>query len=684
MLSVQKSTGSAYKTAGTAVLDSPAFLDALGAGFCLHSGGGALLVANTVARELIDLGLSVSAPDGAERCAAVDLSGAPLPAEEHPTAIALRTGEPVRGVVLGVHPGTPRARWVRIDAAVLAPEVTGTAGSVATLMVDVTIETERARESAVAAERAARLMEPVADVICRLDAAGRFVDVTRSSAQVLGYAPEDLFGRSLAGLVHVDGAGELARALTAARSSGRGHVVVRCRRSDGELRWMDVVAGRVQSAGSTTGELHAVLRDVHDQVLAENARRESDRRYRLLADNTGDVVCVHDPHGRFRYASPSALALLGYHPDDLADRPVGHLVHPEDAARVEAVLADLRAAIDDDDRSLTYRLQHRDGGWVWVETTWRPVLDDDGRLIEIHATSRDVSQRVAGDEALAAAEESFRVAFDAAGHPMARLTPDGRLQRVNDALCALIGRTCTELEGRSLRAVTHPDDVDPVAALQERLAVGGNELRRDQRLLRRDGSTVWVDLTLTAVPDAAGAVRHMVAHLVDTTAERVLTEQLRRLDLHDPLTAAGTVDLLRNRLATALADPRTPGVAVMRVDLDGFRRLNDARGHVAADRVLVMTVQRLRSAARDADLVARIGGDDFAVLCVGVDHGYVERLAQRVSRGLSGSVGGVGPVSASIGVATARPGDDVDDVLNRAEAALSVVKRSGGDGWAVD
>jgi diguanylate cyclase (GGDEF)-like protein/PAS domain S-box-containing protein len=304
--------------------------------------------------------------------------------------------------------------------------------------------------------------------------------------------------------------------------------------------------------------------------------------------------------------------------------------------------------------------------------------------------ARDVSERIVSDQEQAAAEESFRTArtartaFDSASHGMARLTPGGRLQRVNDVLCAMVGRSRVELEGSTLRLLTHPDDADPVAELQDRLTAGGTELRRDLRLLRRDGSTTWADLTLTAVRDVGPRVRHLIVQLVDTTAERVLAEQLRGPDLHDALTTAATADLLRERLDTALVDPRHPGVALMRVDLDGFRRLNDARGHDAADRVLVVTVQRLRAAAPENNLVARLGGDDFAMLCVGVDHARVARLAQKVSRALSGSLGGVGPVTASVGVATARPGDGTDDVLNRAEAALSVVKRSGGAGWAVD
>ncbi len=670
---------------------SSGVLDALGAGFAVHDASGEVLQANGVARELMQLGLG--AADAGPAC--VDVSGTPLPGADLPPLRVLRTGEPVRGFVVGLNPGTPQARWVRVDSAVVTPAGPGLTATVATLMIDVTAETERARDSAAAADRATRLMAPVADVICRLDATDRFVDVSRSACEVLGFAPEDLFGRRLAGMVHVEGAAALRQALTAARVSGSGQALVRLRRFDGELRWVDIAVRRVDpvaggaagpvapTPGPATGELHAVLRDVHDRVLAEQQRADSDRRYRLLADNIAELVCVHDAQRRFVYVSPSVRAMLGHRPEELVGRGMTELVHPDDVSAVEQATAPLAGGVE---TAASYRVRRAgDAGWAWVETSWRPILGAGGELVEIHASTRDVSERVAGDQALAAAEESFRLTFDAAPQGMARLAPDGRMQRVNAALAAMLGRPRCELEGQLLRAVTHPDDIDPAALLRERLAGGQDDgLRRDQRLLRADGSALWVDLTLTAVRDTAGGVRHVVARLVDTTAERVLGEQLRGLDAHDPLTAAGTGELLLSRLAEALSDPRTRPVAVVRVDLDGFRRLNDARGRVAGDRVLVVTVQRLRAAVRDSDVVARLGGDDFAVLCPGVDHDYVERLGQRLSKALTGTVAGAGHLSASIGIATARAGDTAADVMSRADAALSVVKRSGGAGWAVD
>jgi diguanylate cyclase (GGDEF)-like protein len=191
---------------------------------------------------------------------------------------------------------------------------------------------------------------------------------------------------------------------------------------------------------------------------------------------------------------------------------------------------------------------------------------------------------------------------------------------------------------------------------------------------------------LHATRDASGQVPYLEATLVDTTARRVLAEQLRGLPEHDHLTGAATAGLLRERLARALAGrDRATGVALLRIDLDGFHRVVELYGHLAGDRALVITAQRLRAIVRDQDLVARFGADDFAVLCQDVEPGAAERLGQRISRGLGAVVGGgIGRVAASVAVATARADDTPEDLLNRSEAVLRVVKTAGGGGWAVD
>jgi diguanylate cyclase (GGDEF)-like protein/PAS domain S-box-containing protein len=665
-------------------------LESLGVGYLVQYEDGTIVEANGPAREYLAMGLlpgPVRATGGPSlrmepRC--VDVTGVPLPTEAHPVHRVMRTGGSVRGVTLGIEPGTPRARWVRMDCGRITVAGTGR-DAVATVVTDVTAETELTRESAVAADRATRLMAPVRDVVCRLDARDRFLDVSDSCLRVLGTPAEDLFGRGAGGLVHAEGAEEFRSALTRARITGTGQAQLRMRRGDGELRWVDISVHRVDPVAGRPEpgtELHLLLRDVHDRVLAEQERAEVDHRYHVLAENTGELVCVLDPRSRFVYVSPSVEPMLGHRPGDLVGTAVDGLVHPEEAAEMRQVLESVGQGTP---RRLRHRWRTSGDDWIWVETGWRPVPGKDGAVQEIRLSSRGIADRLSDQEAVHVARESVRLTVAAAGHAMARTDPDGRILQVNDALVALVRRSVRELQGQMLRTLVPAQDPDPAAVLrgpgpgQER-----DELRREQRLLRGDGSVVWVDLKLSAVRNRTGAVRELLATIVDLTAQRVFGERLRGLDRHDPLTATGTPEVLRDRMTGYLADPRVTRLALVRADLDGFRRLNEVKGRRACDTALVVTADRLRQAVREADLVARIGADEFAVLCPGVDRRYVERLGQRINRALTGTVPGLGSVGASVGVATARPGDSAQDVLARAEAAMSVVRRSGGGGWAVD
>ena len=180
----------------------------------------------------------------------------------------------------------------------------------------------------------------------------------------------------------------------------------------------------------------------------------------------------------------------------------------------------------------------------------------------------------------------------------------------------------------------------------------------------------------------------------DVTERHRVQEELRRTALTDPLTGLGNRLLLVDRLRKAVAALGGPEglalrhVAVIAVDLDGLKRVNDTHGHATGDELLRETARRLRSVVRDRDLVARLGGDEFVLLCAGVDQAGAARLAERIVAEISTPYllpGGVTAWSgASVGVTvTDDPDDDVDRLLAQADRALYAAKGSGGNRYAV-
>lgn len=279
----------------------------------------------------------------------------------------------------------------------------------------------------------------------------------------------------------------------------------------------------------------------------------------------------------------------------------------------------------------------------------------------------------------------LRAAFDDAPVGMALVGLDGRLVRANRALGALVDQDPRALAGVPLAVLVHPDDV--AAALAPHWALPTGELavcQAEARLVGRAGTARWVVLSSSLLRDAAGRPSCVALHAQDVTERREREDRLRHRAHHDALTGLPNRALFAERLTRALAMRdlgQGAGVAVLLLDLDGFKAVNDRLGHDAGDRLLIAVGQRLAACLRAGDLVARFGGDEFALLVEQVQSpGDAEAVARRVLAALRAPVplgGHEAAVSASIGIAAAGEGVWAEEMLQAADAALYQAKTAG-------
>ena len=282
--------------------------------------------------------------------------------------------------------------------------------------------------------------------------------------------------------------------------------------------------------------------------------------------------------------------------------------------------------------------------------------------------------------------ERFRIAFDNA--PIGMMISDLRTDRivsVNRSLCQLLGRDEEELLAADWKAMTHPGDLQREEQELQRLRSG--DLRwytTEKRYVRADGSVVWALFSATAVADEAGRPYLLVGQVVDLTARKEVETLLAHQALRDHLTDLPNRALFLDRAARAieLGPSRGRGVAVLFLDLDRFKVINDSLGHDAGDRLLRATADRLAEAIRPTDTLARMSGDEFAVLCeevasvedaVGVASRLIACLEQPLTLGAAEVV-----ISASVGVALPR-GDDTDPetLVRDADTAMYMAKEKG-------
>lgn len=257
------------------------------------------------------------------------------------------------------------------------------------------------------------------------------------------------------------------------------------------------------------------------------------------------------------------------------------------------------------------------------------------------------------------------------------VSPGGRIRAAGPGSLRLLDRDPEALVGTLLRDLLHPHD-PPLAA--------GGEHPLVWRLRHADGTYRWVDATVRDAR-ADAAVGGYVVLARDAAARRRAEADLRHRALHDPLTALPNRALFLDRVALALRRrvPEARQVAVLYVDLDDFKDVNDRLGHAVGDEVLLTVASRLRGLLRTGDTAARLGGDEFAVLLesvAGVEE--AERVAARVLDALAEPVGAGArrvTVPPSVGVALAGTGDRVDDVLRAADVAMYAAKAAGKGRW---
>lgn len=374
------------------------------------------------------------------------------------------------------------------------------------------------------------------------------------------------------------------------------------------------------------------------------------------------AVLLIDPSGAVREANSRAVATFGRDP---AGETVAALF-PDEAAP----LAHVRAAAASGERVAIHG--RRLNGTPFSAY----VKAAGGGPSDLVCTLREVG----GEELIRESERWLQAAFDNAPIGMALFNTDGEYVRVNDELCRMLGRPAEELLGRRDQELTHPDDRQ--ADLEAAWRILDGEVDRHQtekRFIAADGRIVWAIANLTFVRDDAGRPLSWLGQFQDITDRKDAEQRLREIADHDDLTSIAN----RRRLIKDLSDRLRQAArydergAVLVLDLDGFKLINDSEGHAAGDAVLVTVAQALRARLRATDTLARLGGDEFAVVLPHVGGAEAEEVAAALVAAIREACGGT--VTASCGVALYGPDRTAtpDRLLAEADRAMYRAKLGG-------
>jgi len=342
--------------------------------------------------------------------------------------------------------------------------------------------------------------------------------------------------------------------------------------------------------------------------------------WRDVFDALPDAAVLVDREGRIHDVNRRLAALSGYRHEDLVGRSIQVLVPPRHHAKQEEYLNDyLRNPRLERMDDLDIALLCRDGSEVDIDVALSPLeMDSESWVV---AVVRDQRVRRAALEARLEAERRFRVAFENNMAPMVLADAEDRMTAANEAFFNMVGFTADELYGNDTLNFTHPHDVGVTEATLERARRGETQpMRYVKRYLRKDGRTIFSEVSRSTVLAEDGNISYFVFSERDITEERFLNERLSHQALHDPLTGLANRALFEDRLAQAQARTLRHGGlgAVLLLDLDDFKEVNDTQGHLVGDQLLVEIARRLEQVTRSMDTLCRFGGDEFLYLAEGL------------------------------------------------------------------
>jgi diguanylate cyclase (GGDEF)-like protein/PAS domain S-box-containing protein len=436
-------------------------------------------------------------------------------------------------------------------------------------------------------------------------------------------------------------------------------------------------------SGDDRGSSSIPNRPVDDAQAVSRALHDLTARFRLVLENASDVIVQYDAAGLVLWASPSLRSTFGY--DDLAVVGTRLRFEPEDAGGAAETLVKIRMRDGFDVMDSGGRAICADGTLRWVTSRTRVIRRASGALDYFVVTIRDVTDQVEAESALSASEAHYRMLADNSTDVVLHTVATTELiDWASPSTSTILGYAPEELVGRRVSDLMHPEDHDEVrGVIGASLAAGLTTGRTEARFRKADGSWVWMSDSGRAVLADDGTPLGGIDSLRDITAEHEMREELERQARSDALTGLPNRRDLLARLDALLAhEPRAgTSAAVLFLDLDHLKDLNDTHGHRIGDAVLVEVGRRITATLRSDDVVGRIAGDEYVVLLPSLaaaeDAWHVadaihERLATPVV------VDDVRVrVSVSIGLTIARPGDRSEDVLHRADVALYRAKEAG-------
>lgn len=423
-----------------------------------------------------------------------------------------------------------------------------------------------------------------------------------------------------------------------------------------------------------------LMKGVEENKVKTNGSNGSGELAQALMRCAGTGIYIIQD-GKFQYVNQLFQELTGYSEQELLGMYSLDLVHPEDREKVRAKAVE--SLKGHNARPYEYRFIRKDGEEIWVlervvSTEYRGKRAAVGSFMDITDYKRL-------EAALEKSEERYRTVLDEVQDAYFEVDLAGNFTFVNDSCCRHLGYSREELMGMSYRVFIAKEDVEAVyRAFNQVYRTGEPNRGFGYKVIRKDGSIGYAEISVSLLRDEEGRAIGFRGIGRDVTERKQLEQKLADMAMHDPLTGLPNRILLNDRITVGIAQAmrNNSKLAVMMLDLDRFKNINDEFGHSVGDRLLKAAGERLVGIVRKSDTVARVGGDEFVVMISQISR--VENAVKVAQKILDSFLkpflinGHKLYITTSIGIAVyPEDGEDVETLLKHADAAMYWAKEQG-------
>lgn len=541
------------------------------------------------------------------------------------------------------------------------------------------------------------VIEQLGDAVVATDLDGTITLFNAAAEELYGYSAHEVLGKNIAVLTPAPVVEQAEVERARVRSGETRRLTAHLATRSGGTCPVDLTLSPIRDAsGAIIGSL-GVARDVSARMLRETQLEDMSA---LAAETETVAVVGTDRDGMITIFNRGAEEMLGYTAEEAVGRLNGLvLLDPEEIERRQqangGASAFLRSHLGERDEDIWTYIR-KDGSRIAVLLTIRANFNRFGEIDGFLSFGRDVSEMQKAEVARVQAEERFRTAFEHAPIGLAIVSLEGAQAgcwtQTNPALARILGHEPGALDGVRIDDITHPDDRHPTEGFLDDLR-NQRPIEVEKRFACKDGSFVWAYVTSTPVPSLhGGPASHAVTQLMDISERRSFEQQLRHMADHDPLTGLFNRRRFEAELERVIDVARTHDehAALLVLDLDGFKSVNDRFGHSVGDDLVTHIGGLLRRSVRKLDFIARLGGDEFAIILRDCKLKQATDVAEKVldairTRGVVVTPQGTARVTTSIGIAQFQPGSNssADELAVSADHAMYEAKAEGRNTYSV-